>query len=427
VHYLIVGNGVAGVTAALKLRERDSQAAITVISDESDYFFSRTALMYAYMDRMSLRDLEPFERKVYEKKRIRRIRGRVIDLDAAGQHVDLETGSLRYNQLLLATGSVARRSAWPGLKNVQSGIVSFVSLKDLELCERQTRPGMKAVVVGGGLIGIELVECLRHHGVQVTYLIRERWYMEPKLSEAEGRMVEEEIGRHKVNVKTNELIASVASNLRGELSAITTEANNTIECSLLGVCIGVQPNVEWLRETRTPPEMRRGVIVDRAFRTTLPNVFACGDCAEVDASPAPPFVEQTWYSAKRQGELAALSMLGDRVDYALPMFYNSAKFFEMEYTAVGTMAQGGHEEFFARVPGRRVSIRIHEDSNGVRGFSLLGSRWDSTRLKSWIEERRPLAYVIEHLEEAQFDVEFGRQTLAHVRAEYNRLPQLTWR
>ena len=76
---------------------------------------------------------------------------------------------------------------WPGLKNVQSGTVSFVSLKDLELCERQTRHGMKAVVVGGGLIGIELVECLRHHGVQVTYLIRERWYMEPKLSEAEGQ------------------------------------------------------------------------------------------------------------------------------------------------------------------------------------------------------------------------------------------------
>jgi NADPH-dependent 2,4-dienoyl-CoA reductase/sulfur reductase-like enzyme len=67
VHYSIVGNGVAGITAALKLRERDNQAAITVISDESDYFFSRTALMYAYMDRMSLRDLEPFERKVYEK------------------------------------------------------------------------------------------------------------------------------------------------------------------------------------------------------------------------------------------------------------------------------------------------------------------------------------------------------------------------
>ena len=99
----------------------------------------------------------------------------------------------------------------------------------------------------------------------------------------------------------------------------------------------------------------------------------CGDCAEVDSSPAPPFVEQMWYSAKRQGELAALSMLGDSVDYAPPLFYNSAKFFEMEYTAVGAMAKGDHEEFFARVPGRRVSIRIHEDSNGVRGFSLLGS------------------------------------------------------
>lgn len=424
---MIVGNGVAGTTAALKLRERDSQAAITVISDESDYFFSRTALMYVYMDRMSLRDLEPFERKVYDKQKIQRVRGRVIDLDAARNCIELAAGPLHYDKLLLATGSVARQSDWQGLQKVQSGLVNFVSLQDLERCERQTRRGMKAVVVGGGLIGIELVECLHHHGVQMTYLIREPWYMQPKLSEAEGRIVEEEIAHHGINVKTNESIASVESGESSEVTAVTTEANHRVECSLLGVCIGVQPNVEWLRNTRTPPQLRQGVIVDRAFRTSLRNVFACGDCAEVDASPGRPFVEQMWYSAKRQGELAALSMLGDPVDYQPPLFYNSAKFFEMDYTTVGTMGQGEHEEFFVRIPGRRVSIRIHERSNGVRGFSLLGSCWNHTVLQTWILERRSLAYVIEHLEQAQFDVEFGRLALAPIRAEYNRRPQLTRR
>lgn len=423
-NYLIIGNGVAGVTAALKLREHDSRGAITVISKESDYFFSRTALMYAYMDRMTLRDLEPFERKVYDKKRIQRVRGKVIDLDAHEQTVKLDAGPLRYDRLLLATGSLARRIDWPGLQKIRSGVVNFVSLQDLQVCERQTRHGMHAAVAGGGLIGIELAECLRHHGVQVTYLIREPWYMAPKLSEAEGRMVEEELAHHGVNMMTNESIASVDSGPRGELTSVTTEANNRIECSLLGVCIGVQPNVEWLQAARTPPEMKRGVVVDRAFRSSLPNVFACGDCAEIDAAPGPPFVEQMWYSAKRQGELAALSMLGDPIEYKPPIFFNSAKFFGIEYTTVGTMAKEEHDEFFVRIPGRRVSIRIHEAVNEVRGFSLLGSRWDHTRLQKWIAERRPLDYVMEHLEEAQFDVEFGRQTLAAVRGEYNRHPHL---
>jgi NADPH-dependent 2,4-dienoyl-CoA reductase/sulfur reductase-like enzyme len=205
---------------------------------------------------------------------------------------------------------------------------------------------------------------------------------------------------------------------------VETEAGRKIVCTLLGVCIGVQPNIEWLKNAQTPPEMKRGIVVDQIFRASLPNVFACGDCAEVDASPTPPFVEQMWYSAKRQGELAALSMLGDPVKYEPPTFYNSAKFFEMDYTAVGVMAEGEGDEFCVRIPGRRVSIRIHDTPDGVRGFSLLGSRWDSTCLQNWIQERRPLTYVIEHLEKAQFDVEFGRQNLEAVRAEFNRRPQL---
>ena len=80
--YVIIGNGVAGATAAMTLRKRDEQASITMISGESDYFFSRTALMYAYMDRMTLRELEPFERSVWDKQAIRRVRGWVRDIDA---------------------------------------------------------------------------------------------------------------------------------------------------------------------------------------------------------------------------------------------------------------------------------------------------------------------------------------------------------
>lgn len=82
-HYVIIGNGVAGITAAFTLRQRDPRARVTVISGESDYFISRTAMMYAYMDRMHVRDLEPFERKAYDKQRIERVRAWVRDFDAS--------------------------------------------------------------------------------------------------------------------------------------------------------------------------------------------------------------------------------------------------------------------------------------------------------------------------------------------------------
>ncbi|MFN9083615.1 MAG: FAD-dependent oxidoreductase, partial [Acidobacteriota bacterium] len=125
-HLVVVGNGVAGVTAALEVRARDPRAEITIISGESEYFFSRTALMYAYMDVMQRRDLEPYERKVYGEQRLERRHDWVVDLDAGERTVRLKGGeSLRYDRLLLATGSRGRRAAW---ERELDGVVRLVTL-----------------------------------------------------------------------------------------------------------------------------------------------------------------------------------------------------------------------------------------------------------------------------------------------------------
>jgi NADPH-dependent 2,4-dienoyl-CoA reductase/sulfur reductase-like enzyme len=419
--YVIVGNGVAGITAAFTIRSRERNASITVISGESDYFFSRTALMYAFMDRLMLRDLEPHERKVYDRQRIERVRGWVTGIDAPGHSVTLRDGrSIAYDRLLLATGSLPNRPAWTGADQVRAGLVHFVTLEDLEQCERLTRRGEKAVVVGGGLIGVELVECLVHHGMEVAFLVREPWYWPAALGQPEGQMIAEHMRRHGVEVIADELVARVETDAAGRAVAVHTESGRRYDCGLLGVTIGVHPAVEWLSAIANPPQVRRGIIVDTAFRSSLNDVWACGDCAEVVSDDRPPFVEQIWYSAKRQGDLAARSMLGDRVEYEPPIFYNSAKFFDIEYTTVGVFGIAGSHEFYARVPGREASIRIAESAGYVIGFNMLGSRWDHTYFERWIAERRSLDYVVQHLAEAQFDVEFGRQNLTAIREQYSR-------
>ena len=406
-HYAIIGNGVAGTTAALALRKRDEQATITLIGGESDYFFSRTALMYAFMDRMTTRDLEPFERKTYDKLRITRRHGWVTDLDADSQILTFKNGPpLPYHRLLLATGSAPNRPAWPGLDAVKEGATHFVSLQDLAECERLTPSTKRAVVVGGGLIGVELAECLAHHGVAVDFLVREPWYWPAALSAEEGALVAEEVARHRVKLRLDEEVAAVQSDPGGRVSGIRTGKGEEIPCRMLGMCIGVRPSIDWLKKTKTPPALGRGIQVSPDFSTTLPNVWSAGDCAEFPHLGG--LVEQIWYSAKRQGELAARAMLGDSVDYRPPLFHNSAKFFELEYTTAGQMRGAS---FFWRAPGRRASIRISHESGAVTGFSMLGSRWDHTRFETWIHERRSLDYVLANLRQAQFDVEFGRLPL----------------
>ena len=133
------------------------------------------------------------------------------------------------------------------------------------------------------------------------------------------------------------------------------------------------------------------------------------------------FVEQLWYSAKRQGDLVARSMTGAKVMYTRPVFFNSSKFFDLEFTTVGLPHPGpGDREYFSSIPGRRVSVRLIEHHGAFAGISLLGSRWRHELFEQWIEEAQPVSFVIENLEKAQFDVEFGRVPMSEVRAQLKR-------
>ena len=417
--YLIIGNGVAGVTAALTLRAREPHAEITMISGESPYFFSRTALMYALMGHMEPAQLEPYERSVWKRQRIELVEDWVTDIDASRGVVSTRgSRSFAFDRLLLATGSTPRKPDWPGLADAKSGVVNFVSAQDLKNCEALVPKARQACVVGGGLIGVELAECLVHHNVPTSFLIREPQFFRAALSKDEAAIVEAHLRHRGLDVQTNVSVEKVGFDQRGHVTRIETSTGKIHDCDLLGVAIGVEPAVNWLRGVRTAPAIGRGIQVDAAFRTSVPSIYAAGDCAEIAGSNEKPFVEQLWYSAKRQGEGAARSMLGDTVDYSPPIFFNSSKFFEIEFTSVGASHPGpGSSEYFSAVPGKHASVRVIEIGGAFAGISLLGSRWRHEVFERWIAERRPVSLVIEYLEQAQFDVEFGRLPLSAVRRD----------
>lgn len=417
--FLIVGNGVAGVTAAMTLRAREPLAEITMISGESRYFFSRTAMMYALMGHMDLPQLEPYERSVWTRQNIHLVHDWVCDIDVSrGLVTTRSSRTFAFDRLLLATGSSPRKPDWPGLSEVKSGLVNFVTQQDLNQCEQLLPKTRAATVVGGGLIGVELVECLAHHKIPVRFLVREPHFYQTALNKAEAAIVESHLRHRGVDLQTNETVAKVAVSATGQVSEIETLSGKRFACDFLGVTIGVEPAINWLRNVATPPELGRGIKVDASFQTSLNSIYAAGDCAELSASGAPAFVEQLWYSAKRQGEIAAHSMLGDKSNYNRPIFYNSSKFFEIEFTCAGLSHPGPQgREYFSAVPGRPASVRLIEQDGLFAGISLLGSRWRHELFERWIAERRSVSLVVEHLEQAQFDVEFGRVPMAAVRRD----------
>ncbi|HYN90926.1 MAG TPA: NAD(P)/FAD-dependent oxidoreductase [Thermoleophilaceae bacterium] len=417
-HHVILGNGVAGMEAALALRARDDAARITLVSAEHDHFFSRPALMYVFAGQTSLRDTEPYDRGLYERMRFERVSRRVASLDAAGQALVLEDGSrLAYDRLLLAVGSKARPAPWPGAEG--PGLPYFVTLRDLEALDREAKTGMKAAVLGGGLIGVEVAEVLHDRGLHVTFVIREGWYFPVALDRNEASLVAEHARAQGVDVRLGASVDAVLRGDDGRIRGVRLAGGDEVAADLVVSTIGVVPNTGFLAGSALTLAKSGAIETDDGLRTSAPDVWAAGDCANVtwyDGSRRP---EQLWYTARDQGRLAARSMLGDEIAYRRGAWYNSAKFFDLEYTTAGyvpvstgpdgnpVVPPADLRTWFQRVPGRFESQRIVVKGDRVVGFNMLGSRWNHEPLLDWIQDRRPLEWVLKHLPEAQFDEEFS--------------------
>ncbi|MDP2311985.1 MAG: NAD(P)/FAD-dependent oxidoreductase [Pseudomonadota bacterium] len=415
-HHVIVGNSIAGIEAAIAIRNRDDTARITLISAEHDHFFSRTALMYVFCGQLSVRDTEPYDRELYERMRFTRIRDRVTRVRPADHALDLAGGAtVPYDRLLLAVGSYARRLSWPNAYE-GPGVHHFVTLQDLAGLDAAAKPGMHAAVIGGGLIGVETAEILHLRGLKVHFLVREPWYFPVALDEAESDVVAAHIRHHGLDVRTG-TPADAMERRDGRL--VLKLPGEELPVDLVVGAIGVAPNTAFLAGSgiALAPD---GAIetTDSLQSTTVPDIWAAGDCANVtwvDGSRRP---EQLWYTARDQGRVAARAMLGDEVCYRRGTWYNSAKFFDIEYTTAGFVPFPGKPEkgvafqasdyrsWYQQVPGTAVTQRIVCKGERVVGFNCLGSRWDHQVFMRWIQERRSLVWVLAHMNEARFDEEF---------------------
>lgn len=412
-HYVIVGNSVAGIEAAITLRNRDTGARITVVSYEHDHPPARVSLMYLFCGQLSLQDTEFYDRGLDERMRFERVRDRVIGVDAATHSVTLGSGStLSYDRLLLAVGSRARAVPWPGAYEGASegrGVHHFVTLADYQALDHATRPGMSVAVIGGGLIGVEAAEVLRLRGLRTHFLIREPWYLPVALDAREAEVVAAHIRRHDVDCRTNHPVDSFA---RRDGKVVI---NEEIVVDIVVGAIGVVPNTDFLASSGVALDPRSSAIQtgDNLESITAKDVFAAGDCALVTWPDGTRRPEQLWYTARDQGRVAARAMLGDDVSYRRGTFYNSARFFDIEYTTAGWVPPAGSDlgpgwaTWYQQGSDPAVTTQRIVCKDGlVKGFNALGSRWNHEVWMRWVQERRPLTWVLNHMDEARFDEEF---------------------
>src|SRR5690606_1035135 len=204
-HIVIIGNGISGVTAARHIRKL-SNHKITIISAETEHFFSRTALMYIYMGHMKYEHTKPYEDWFWKKNRINLIKGWVSDIDFNAKKCILKDGNkIDYESLIIATGSTTRYYDWPGQNS--KGVIGMVSLQDLEAMENWAPNNdicKHAVIVGGGLIGVEMAEMLHTRKIPVTMLVREKNFWGNVLPPESARLISHHIKSHGIDLRHEE-------------------------------------------------------------------------------------------------------------------------------------------------------------------------------------------------------------------------------
>lgn len=429
-HVVIIGNGIAGITTARTLRKH-SDCKITVISSETDYFISRTALMYVYMGHMKPEHIKPYEDRFWDENRIDRLREHVVSLDFSSKQIEFQRGGkLHYSNLVLALGSKPNFFSWPGqdLKGVQ-GLYSW---QDLEKLEENTHPPgrvkegdfrvKEAVIVGGGLIGVELAEMLLTRNIKVTFLVRESRFWGNVLPKEEGDLVMRQIRHHGVDLKLESELKELLPDENGRVQFAVTKQNEKIPCQLAGITAGVRPNVDFLKTSEL--EIDRGILVDELLQTNIADVYAAGDCAQM-RNPADyrSAIEAVWYTGRMMGEALGRTLAGAATAYSPGVWFNSAKFFDIEYQVYGTVPaepRPGISSFYWEHPNGAICVRLtFNDEKQLLGMHAFGLRLRHKVLDRWIRKAYHIEKALSELRDANFDPEFYRSFEKDVIAAYN--------
>lgn len=405
--YVTIGSGPAAIAAAEAIRSQDPGGEIVIIGAEPYGYYSRPGLAYYLADEVPEDRLFPFRPEDFARLNIQLILKRAMSIDAAGHRVTLEDGrTVSYDRLLLATGARAIPVRVPGAE--LEGVVKLDDLEDARGLIKRSRRAKAAVVVGGGITALEIVEGLLARRVNVHYFMRQDRYWSNVLSEEESRLVERGLQSRGVHIHYFTELASIIGR-QGHVTAVETAKGEEIPADVVAVAIGVLPHKELAEAAGL--RCRRGVVVDEHLRSTDEDIFAAGDVAEVCEPLTDRYtVEVLWSSAAAKGRVAGLNMSGGlthRYEKGVPL--NVTRLAGFKITIMGTVGSGkdadlegiarGDSETWRRL-GEAASvesqvgdshIRLAVGENRISGAVVVGDQTPSFTLQRLIAARADIS------------------------------------
>lgn len=366
--YVIVGGGLAAASAVEGIRELDKSGPITIISSERELPYHRPPLSKSFLQgKDTVEAIRVHDAAWYGDMRVKvRLGQTARSVHMGKQGVTLQTGDrIRYDRLLLATGSSPRRINAPGADT--SGVFYLRTLEDCYAMRRVMKPKMKLVLVGGGFVGMEVAASARHLGLDVTVLemgpVVYRAFASPQIS----NFFMDVLKSQGVAVKTNKRVARFIES-DDRLTGVQTEDGEQLPADIALVGVGAEPNTGWLATSGFEID-RGGLVVNVRLEAPSKNVFAAGDIARVpDPVTKQPRRLEHWGNALAQGKLAGRNMAGANEPFTQQAAFFS-DMFDITLNVLGdTEASDGVE-----IRGSTETSRPHFTALYSRGGRLMGA------------------------------------------------------
>ena len=431
--HVLIGIGPGAIAAAEAIRGADAGAEIVVVGADPHGYYSRPGLAYYLAKEIPEKWLRPFSAEGLAGLGLTIVNERADGIDTKAHRVTLESGrELGYDRLLIATGSTAIPAKVPGAE--LDGVVKLDDLDDANDIIRRSRGAKGAVVVGGGITALEIVEGLHAHGVPVDYFMRQDRYWRNVLSETESHVVEQELVGRGVRVHNYTELAGIHGR-DGRVAAVETGDGKRIPCDLVAVAIGVHARIELAREAGLA--CGRGILVDEYLRSSDEDVYAAGDVAEAaDPATGRRTMEVLWNSAVLKGRAAGLNMTSEPVhayEQGIPL--NVTRLAGLKTTIIGTVGSVGSGGRDADLEGLQRgasqtwseigdAVAVETQTHGARVRLAVGER---TLAGAVVMGDQSLSFPLQDLIEARADVGSIAANLKAAGAAIAELVEVCWR
>ncbi len=401
--YLVIGGGIAGTTAAESIRQADPDGSIAIVSEEPHRLYSRVMLSKPgfFLGQIPFERIWLRKEAWYAEKKIDFIGGRTaVRLDPKEDKVLLDDGStLGFEKLLVATGTCARKWGVPGAQ--KSGVHYLRTLDDVKGVMQAVKSAKHAVVIGGGFISFEMCEMFRLAGLDVTVILREKYFWEPLLDEESGRIVEKAFEAHSVKVVRSAEVAEVLGDK--DVAGVLLKDGSQIPCDIILAGIGIFCASDWVQQGGV--EISRGVLANEFLETNRPGIWAAGDAAEYfDIILGERTMTATWLNAQMQGKVAGLNMAGKKQPFRL-VSAMSAQAFGIDVSFVGdAMPRPGRGTVLRGEPEKGSHARLVLKEEGIVGAVLVNRGSEAGAVAKVIEKNVDVSARLAELADSGFDL-----------------------